>query len=60
MIDAIVLKSFAGLEVGRITQLKDWEFEKLHASGHVQKVGADEKSAPIISKKSSEPKATKK
>jgi hypothetical protein len=60
MIDAIVLKIFAGLEVGRITQLKDWEFEKLHASGHVQKVGADEKSAPIISKKSSEPKATKK
>ena len=60
MVDAIVLKTFAGLEVGRITQLKDWEFEKLHASGHVQKVGADEKSAPIISKKSSEPKATKK
>ena len=60
MIDAIVLKTFAGLEVGRITQLKDWEFEKLHADGYVQKVGAGEKSAPIITKKSSESKAFKK
>jgi hypothetical protein len=60
MIDAIVLKSFAGLEVGRITQLQDWEFEKLHASGHVAKEGAGEKPASVISKKSSEPKAFKK
>lgn len=60
MIDVIVLKSFAGLEVGRMTQLKDWEFEKLHADGYVQKIGADEKSAPIVSKKSSETKAFKK
>lgn len=60
MIEAIVLKSFAGLEVGRITQLKDFEFEKLQASGHVTKEDAGEKPASVISKKSSEPKAFKK
>jgi hypothetical protein len=48
------------LEVGRITQLQDWEFEKLSASGHVTKEDAGEKPASVISKKSSEPKATKK
>jgi hypothetical protein len=59
MIDAKVLKSFAGLEVGRITQLKDFEFEKLLASGHVEKVGTIAKSVSTQNEKSSKTKAGK-
>lgn len=43
MIDAIVLKPFAGLEEGRITQLKDFEFERLQAEGFVKKESEDKK-----------------
>lgn len=56
MIDCIVLKPFAGLEVGRITQLKDFEFERLHADGFVKK----ENEAKATKEISSDKKALKK
>jgi hypothetical protein len=36
MIDCKVIKSFAGLEEGRITQLSEQDFAKLQASGHCE------------------------
>lgn len=60
MIDAIVLKPFAGLDEGRITQLKEHEFNQLQANGYVKKLDAGTKPASIVSKISSDKKATKK
>lgn len=51
MIDAIVLKPFAGLEEGRITQLKEFEFERLLADGFVKKVDEVKKKVEISSDK---------
>lgn len=51
MIDAIVLIPFAGLEAGRFTQLKDFEFEKLQAEGYVKKVDEVKKKVEISSDK---------
>jgi len=57
MIHAKVLKPFAGLEEGRITELNDADFAKLEASGHVAKEDAGK--ASTSTKKSSDKKADK-
>lgn len=36
MISAIILKPFAGFEVGKLTQLHDEDFYRLEASGFVK------------------------
>lgn len=59
MIDVIVLKPFAGLSEGQFTQLRESEFEQLHANGYVKKEDAGTKPASAVSKKSSEKKADK-
>ena len=60
MIDVIILKPFAGLSEGQFTQLRESEFEQLHANGYVKKLDAGTKPASIVSKISSDKKATKK
>lgn len=57
MIHAKVLKPFAGLEEGRITELNDADFAKLEAGGYVTK--EDAKASESI-KKTSDKKANTK
>lgn len=57
MIHAKVLKPFAGLEEGRITELSDADFAKLEAGGYVTKEDAQ---ASESIKKTSDKKANTK
>lgn len=53
MIDVKVLKEFAGLEVGRLTQLTEEQYAKLHEGGFVE---LEDASKNVSNEKSSKPK----
>jgi hypothetical protein len=48
LIDVIVTKSFAGLEVGKITQLQESAFNDLFDKGYVKKLEADKTSVKTV------------